>query len=329
MRPVRIVLVALAVAAVAGAVFVSLKHEPDLRIDAPPRERVAVQLPAEADAIDVDRAAHPNTPELPVVLASEDKVDDYGAMIDKLLPLADAGNAKAQYDVYKATAYCQDRVKFYFTRAGRRLSMEEGLAWAIKRKLSYETAQAVHKKCGKFLQMDPKDTQSDTSAWLNASAKQGYGPAQAALATKILEEQLAQGFERASGVAGLTPTEALDRTKPAPELLKEAVKSRDPEVLFRIGDLMRLLNPTAADDDVGFERLAWIALACERGFDCSAQAEWVIAGCLSAECASINNRTELVRILAGDRWHEVQARARELGANLDAGRWDELGLDPG
>lgn len=207
MRPAPVVLVTLAVAAAVTAVFVGLKHQPDSGIGTPPSHRVATQPSTGREVIDGSELAHSSVAESSPVRSSEGDDEDYGATIDKLLPLAEAGNAKAQYEIYKATAYCQDRVKFYFTRSGQR-----------------------------------------------------YAPAQSALAAKILEQQLVQSFDNA---------------------------------------------------------------------DCSAQAEWVVAGCLSAECRSINSPTEIVRILTGDRWHEVQARARELGADLDAGRWDRLGLDSG
>jgi len=323
MKPVHVgVLITLA-AAVAATAVVGIKRKPA----APTTELEAKQRSTEIDA---GHVARPEAPRSSTTKTRANDVagtiEDYGALIDKLLPLAEDGNAKAQYDVYEATTYCQERVRFYFTRRGRRLTLEEGLAWAIERNVSYETAQAVHKQCGKFLEMDPKD-QSGAVNWLNAAAKQGYAPAQSALAAKILEDQQRRGFASASGIATAASTESLDRTKSATELLREAVKSRDPEVLFTIGEMIPLIHPTAAEVDS--ERLAWMALACERGFDCSAQAEWVVASCLSAECQSINSPNEVVRILAGDRWIEVRARARELGASLDAGRWDQLGLGSG
>lgn len=329
MKPVVVVLISVVIAAATAVVI--LAREPDAQTEAALLKEGAERPLTGRDEVDVEGVARPPVSKSPGGDKSPsdvpEQVEDYGVLIDKLLPLAEDGNAKAQYDVYKTMAYCQERVKFFFTRAGRRLSLEEGLAWALKRNVSYETAQAVHKKCRKFIDTDPKDEQSAAVDWLNASAKQGYAPAQSALAAKIVEEQVRRGFENASGVAASPSTDPLDHTKSATELLSEAVKSRDPEVLFTIGEVMPLLHPTAADS--GSERLAWMALACERGFDCSAQAEWVVNSCLTAECRSINSQTEVVRILAGDRWHEVQARARELGASLDASQGDQLGLDPG
>lgn len=323
MKPVPMMLIALAVAAAAVA-LIGVKRMQDARSEAAPSELVANRPSIMRDEVDAAGVARPPVPESPAhdVRTGE----DYGVLIDELRPLAEAGDAKAQYDIYKATAYCQDRVRFYFTLRGRRLSLGEGLEWAVKRRVSYDTAQAVYKKCRSFIETDPKnDGQSGLVDWLNASAKQGYAPAQAALATKLLERQLLQRDETEAGVASSAPTEPLDRTKSPIELLSEAVKSGDPEVLFTISDMLPLIRSTDTDDD--YERFAWMTLACERGFDCSAQAEWVVGSCLAAECQSINSPTELVRILVGDRWPEVQARARELGASLDAGRWDELGLD--
>ena len=253
---------------------------------------------------------------------------DYYAFIRNSISAARAGDADAQFSIWRATDYCAEDGRFYFVRGERTLSLEEGLAWAIRRNVPYATAQRVYDRCREFLE---SQTPIDTAAsiqWLNAAAAQGDPIAQAVLAAKILEADMLRGFADASGAESpRAVVENLDYTKSPAELLQSAIKSREPEVLFKIGDMMTLLDPNAPD--VSVQRLAWMAVACERGLDCSAQADWVAASCLTAECSSINSNTEIVRIIAGDRWSEVQERARQLGEDLDAGRWDELGLNPG
>jgi len=252
---------------------------------------------------------------------------DYQAFVKNALGAARAGDANAQFNVWKATNYCDENGRFYFIRGEQKLSREEGLAWAIRRNVPYTTAQRVYDRCHAFLESETPIDTAESIRWLNAAAEQGHPVAQSILAAKILEEKMLRGFEGTSGAESpRADVEKLDETRTPAELLQAAVRSREPEVLFRIGDMMTLLDPAAPD--VSVQRLAWMAVACERGLDCSAQADWVAASCLTAECSSINSNTEVVRIIAGDLWSAVQQRARQLSEKLDAGRWEELGLSP-
>jgi hypothetical protein len=109
------------------------------------------------------------------------------------------------------------------------------------------------------------------------------------------------------------------------ELLRAAVESRDPEVLFTIGEVQLLLNPLSTENDIN--RLAWWMVACLRGFDCSPSADWVRSVCGdTAPCASAVDSADRLRILAGDDWIKVRQRAREIDSKLEAHEWDELGL---
>jgi hypothetical protein len=73
--------------------------------------------------------------------------------------------------------------------------------------------------------------------------------------------------------------------------------------------------------------MAWLLVACQRGYDCSSKSEWLMMSCTyTQQCASYANPTDFVRDAAGDDWPDVQQRAREIADSIDAGRWNELGL---
>ena len=103
--------------------------------------------------------------------------------------------------------------------------------------------------------------------------------------------------------------------------MRTAVQSRDPEALFTIGWAQGFLNQSSSDKIVN--RLAWIYVACERGYDCSSNADWVVLGCSGCDAGSPDN---LMMTIAGGNWPNVQQRAQEINAKLDAGQWSELGL---
>jgi hypothetical protein len=104
------------------------------------------------------------------------------------------------------------------------------------------------------------------------------------------------------------------------EFMQAAVQSGDPEVLLNIGSAQSILNPSKEGNT---EYLAWMLVACERGLDCSANADWVNISCRSCDTSSPVN---LVRSRAGNAWPNVQQRAQDISAKLDAGLWSDLGL---
>jgi len=94
-----------------------------------------------------------------------------------------------------------------------------------------------------------------------------------------------------------------------------------------IGEAQHLLDPTNSDTNTS--RFAWWLIACQRGFDCYADSDWVKNSCAGdPECASVSDPSDLVRILARDQWPDVQQRAQEISAKLDGGKWNELGIGP-
>ena len=124
----------------------------------------------------------------------------------------------------------------------------------------------------------------------------------------------------------LTPDTPVSPGTDPRELLRAAVESKVPEVLFDIGTLQGVLNPSNPAEEK-ITRFAWWLVACQRGLDCSANAEWVKNSCFNdSQCASAASPSDLVRSLSGDNWFSVQQRAQEINAKLAAGDWGALGL---
>jgi hypothetical protein len=247
---------------------------------------------------------------------------NYWQFANDALSAANAGDADAQFYLSKALEYCAEHNSMYFQRKGKPIGLDEGLQYAVQRHLPIEIAQAAYDRCHEFLDRDSSGLGS-AAAWLARATSAGQPLAQGESASKILIQELRQDFVRAGGL----PTgDAPDMEGDARELFRSAVQSREPEVLFRIGEAQPLLDP--ANTDSNTNRFAWWLLACQSGFDCTANAEWVKNSCANApQCvASANGPSDIVRILAGDKWPEVEQRAHDLSISLDEGKWGDLKL---
>lgn len=247
---------------------------------------------------------------------------DYWEFAQSVLPAALQGDADAQFYLSRALEYCSENNRMFFERRGRQLSLGEAIEFAARRHLSLETAQSVFDRCHRF-QGQLSNQFGSAAEWLAKATSAGQPLAQASTAGKILEQRLRQNFVQAGGAPN-PQQELADKTDPR-VLLRDAVKSGEPEVYFRIGDVQGLLRPAATDSNI--DRYAWILIACNRGFDCSYAAQWVRNSCGGdPQCESITHPEDLVRLLAADSWPAVQARAQQLEANLAIGDWDDLGI---
>jgi len=110
------------------------------------------------------------------------------------------------------------------------------------------------------------------------------------------------------------------------ELLADAVRSKQPEVLFDVGTVQTSLVSDSQDGRV--RQLAWYMVACQRGLDCTSGAEWLQMQCpvMSALCGTFSDPTDYIRSMAEDHWPEVQLLSQQISDNLDSGNWDQLGL---
>jgi hypothetical protein len=251
---------------------------------------------------------------------------DYLSYARQVLPAAKAGNRDAQFYLFRSIENCAEGNRLFFQRGGKTLSLDQGIQWAVQRSLSPDQVELIYERCHKFLEENTNDLGS-ASDWLERATRAGQPLAETTTSAKLLLQSEQQNLQRAAGVtspeaAGSVPNQSDPRA-----LLRDAIESGDPEVIFSIGDLQTLINPS--NPDAKLDRFAWMLVACQHGFDCSSDAEWVQRSCAGdPQCASANSPGELVRTLAGDSWPTVQEKAQDIAAKIDARRWDELGLGP-
>ncbi len=249
---------------------------------------------------------------------------NYWVYAQGILPAAVAGNANAQFYLSKVIERCDQDNRMYFQRRGRNIGLDEGLQYAVKRHLSMEVAQSVYEKCHDFQEHDPAGL-GRANDWLAKATAAGQPVAQATTATKLLLQDLMENQARAAGVPDPNVNSRITDGSDPHVLFRSAVESKDPEVLFEIGAAQGLLNPESIDTHARW--FAWLLVACQRGLDCSENADWVTYGCGGiVDCIPGSSPVDRVRKLAGDEWPHVQQRAEDINAKLDAGRWDELEL---
>jgi hypothetical protein len=211
----------------------------------------------------------------------------------------------------------------FLQRRSQRLTLEESLQWAARRHLPLESAQRAFERCH-ALEDSGAGEFGSAAEWLAKATLAGQPLAQVATAEELLLWGAMENAARArdAGVPQL-PTVAPQTADFDPRvLLRAAVESNDPQVLFDIGETASMLHP--GDMTSTF---AWWLVACERGVDCSPTAEWVENACyLEPQCASATSPGELIRMFAGDDWPAVRQRADEISSKLAAGDWNDLGL---
>jgi hypothetical protein len=212
----------------------------------------------------------------------------------------------------------------YFQHRGQKLGLDEGLQWAVKRYLPIDVAQSVYDKCHEFQENDLAEL-GTAADWLAKATAAGQPLAEATTASKLLRQEMLQNIARAAGVPNPDTSPRIESAADPRSLFRLALVSKDPEVLFLIGASQGLLDPENSDSITMSS--AWLLVACQRGFNCSENADWVKNSCGNdAGCRSATSPSDRVRSLAGDQWPEVQQRAQEISAALDAGQWDDLAI---
>lgn len=252
---------------------------------------------------------------------------DYLAFARRVLPSARAGDPDAQYYLSRALEFCEDVDRSYFSRHGQRLGLDQAMQYAAQVHRRIEAVQIAYDRCHELSKHDASEF-GTAQQWLASATKAGQPVAESTTALKLLVQGILQQYARA---AGAVPT-AISIHDPStvvadPQaLLYKAVQSREPEVLYDIGQSYPMLHPN--DPDRMIVQDAWMLLACERGLDCTAGSELLNFICYDGEsaCNSASSPDDYVRSGAGNKWPEVQERASEIGSELDQGEWEKLGL---
>jgi hypothetical protein len=234
---------------------------------------------------------------------------------------AESGNRDAQYFLGKALAFCDGTYSMYFERKGQVLTLDEALMWAARLGRSGAYVQRVYDRCHEL--KDHAKGFADSSEWIDAAATAGQPAALAATALKRLSDA---AIPNSTVAANRSPATEDDPIAKSRANLRVAVESKDPEVLWQIGLAQGFLG--ANFQEKVKDEMAWWLVSCQRGYDCSAHADWITLDCPDESfCTPGISGIDYIRNGAGADWPEVQLRAQQINAKLDAGKWGELGLD--
>lgn len=244
--------------------------------------------------------------------AKLDRSRDFLAFAASILEDAKAGDANAQYYLAYSLQYCDFFYDFYFVRGNKRRTLDEAMQWASTRVgLSADEARLVHERCHELRSMDPPPF-GGFDQWLNVAAASGHPLARIHLANELSAKV---------GVSG-TP-EDIKNKQEAKELTLQALRSKDPEVIFQAADLAMLF----LGDDVKADEAQWVwrVAACKRGLDCGPNSDWIKMACkYDYNCQPQDNVLDLIRRYNSQRYDTIDRKANELNEKLDANKFDSL-----
>jgi len=243
---------------------------------------------------------------------------DYLVFARSTLGAAQAGDPSAQYYLGKALGFCDETYQIYFRRNKRRLTLDEALEYSAEVHRSRSETRTIYERCHELeSQADLKRQFGNSSDWISKASDAGQPVAQATVAIINLQwKQLEAAGSAAASSALQIKTDSDPHT-----LLMAAVESKDPEALWYIGLAQGLLNPgsaTALQD-----QYAWWLVSCQRGMDCSPDADWIQMSC--QDMCGLSG-PDFIRIAAGNHWQEVERRAQEIDDKVNAGDSSDLGL---
>jgi hypothetical protein len=250
---------------------------------------------------------------------------DYWGYAQQLLPRAKAGDADAQFYLGKILGFCGSVNRGFFEHLRQKITLDEALQLAAERHFSQEKVQTLYTRCHGFQTEDISSWGSEQE-WFNRATDAGQPAASASIAADILERQYLETYQKAGGHPELGPPVRPGADPDA--LLLTAAKSLDPEALYMIGKVKAVRQQLAHSTDVT-EEYAWMLVGCQRGFPCNGNFDWIMTGCPNCNPDNAPPENSLMAELT-DRegnWAAVQQRAQQINASLEAGRWDELGLN--
>jgi TPR repeat protein len=254
------------------------------------------------------------------------KATDYYAFVRDSILAARAGNPQAEFYVSEALDFCSYGYKIFFHQGKGETppSLEEAIGRLTGRAPnSVPVIREVYERCHALMENDIRQW-GTREEWLSKAADAGVPAAQAKAAGELITST---GLAEAERPPPITAHEQDPRV-----LFRRAVESRDPEALYTLAGFQGSLNErtnSAAQRQQSFkDRLAWILVACQAGYDCGEDARWHKLMCvLDSQCGSHESGLDWVyRVAQAGHLDGLDERAAELSAKLEAGSLDDLGL---
>jgi hypothetical protein len=236
---------------------------------------------------------------------------DYAQFVAGIAPLANSGNAEAEYLTAKSLKWCAEVSRLYFQKStGEVRTLEEVQANAAARPvgLSSETIEMIYARCRGFLE-DPELRKMPLTwnHWLDKATLDG-SPAAIALHASLSESQLM--LESHSTIPH--PDRGLDAEVQARESALSAVESGDPDAIFSMSDWVRTGQRSVQETAVLID--AWKILACQSGYDCGPNSDWMISACSwDPQCANDRTYTDYLQQQLGSQYDDAVRLAKSIG----------------
>jgi hypothetical protein len=292
------------------------------------RGQIAPYVPATAKGAEqtpsIERSKTPTAPR--DIQKDFKRANDYAEFARSIRAEAEAGKPEAQYFLEEALRYCQQNLSRYFLVPGRRARTldEAQIRWATKGPgISQEMMQQeiidIYSRCHVFLEDPSARAQlEEWTSWLDKASGNGYPLAEGIKAILLAGETRIAELSRDPTIRA--DPEAMKR---AHELALNALQSGDPAVLWQMADLVD--ETGTPQDKLGVMPGAWRLLACDRGYDCSPQAEWLRSRCnFDPQCTPGESGQQLLARNLGDNFDEAKRLASEIAAVVDSKNRDKL-----
>jgi hypothetical protein len=233
------------------------------------------------------------------------------------LAAAKAGDPNAQYYLGKVLGYCDAAYRSFFYRRSQVLSLDAALQYAIETGRSELLTKSIYDRCHELEEVQDKIAQFGIAAdWIKKASDAGQPGAQSEEALAALQSVYPEPPVQAVGSAP-------EKTDPR-SLLMAAVRSKDPEALWNIGDAQGLIPQSS--DDKSINQFAWWLASCQLGLDCSSDSDRILMACQTKGCPVGLAGADFIRVIAGNNWQEVERRAQDITDKLNAEDWGSLDI---
>jgi len=228
---------------------------------------------------------------------------DYAHFVAEISPLANTGNAEAEYLMAKSLRWCAQMSRLYFIKPSsdvRTLEEVQAIAAARPVGLSREQIVMIYTRCRGFLE-DPEllKTTLTWNQWLDKAVDAGY-PAAIAQHALLLESQLLLESHSSSS----HPDRGPDAESQARDLALSAVQTGDSDAIFSMSDWVR--TDTRTEEQVATLIGAWKILGCQNGYDCGPDSDWILSACSwNPQCANGRTYTDVLQRQLGSQYDQA------------------------
>lgn len=232
---------------------------------------------------------------------------------------AKAGNPDAEYYLGRALRLCnQSRALFRFN--SQEIGLEDALIHYSSGQNSQKKIKAVYERCHDLEAVADQAKQfGNADDWIKAASNQGQPVAQSDEALRKFSAI------QKSAMTGVGDFNELTKSGEDPRsLFLAAVQTKDPEVLFNIGQAQAYLSNF--DGESTKNQLAWWLVACNRGLPCDSNSEFQLNVATNDGLLEALSGRDLICTMAGKDCQAVEQRAQEINENLNAEKWSLLGL---